>query len=110
MKKLLLLTAAGLILQATPVLAEERDGGPKRGDHKGGMFAKHDTNGDGSISEAEFLVHAKARFAEKDTNNDGSISQEEAKAAHEARKAKMKEKREEMKERMQERRSKQSSE
>jgi Ca2+-binding EF-hand superfamily protein len=106
MKKLLLLAAVGLVLQATPAFAEDHEGGSKkRGEHKGEMFAKHDTNGDGSISEAEFLTHAKAKFAKKDTNSDGSISKEEAKAAHEAKRAEMKEKRKGMKEKMKERRS-----
>lgn len=94
MKKILLLTAAGLIFQVTPVLADHHGDGPK----KDKMFEMHDTNGDGVISEAEFLAHAKEKFAEKDTNKDGSISKEEARAAHE----KMREKRKEMKEKWKE--------
>lgn len=90
MKKILLLTAAGLIFQATPVLAQPHgDGDGSKG--KGKMFEMRDTNGDGVISEAEFLAHAKSKFAEKDTNGDGSISKDEAKAAHEAKREKMKE-------------------
>ncbi len=99
MKKLLMLAAAILVFQATPVLADNH------GDHggkKGKMFEKHDTNGDGMVSEAEFLEHAKKKFAEKDTNGDGSISKEEAKAAKKGKRSKMKEN---MKERMQEKRN-----
>ena len=107
MKKFLMLTAAGLIFQATPVLAGHHEGGE---DHKGGMFAKHDTNGDGVISEAEFLAHAKAKFAQKDTNGDGSISREEAKAAKQSKREKMKDKREKIKEKHQERHSDQDAE
>ena len=96
MKKLLLLTATGLILQATPVLASDYgDGQGRQGKNgqKGEMFAKHDTNGDGVISESEFLAHAKVKFAEKDANSDGSISKEEAQAAHAAKRAKRQERR-----------------
>ena len=63
MKKLLMLTAATLVLQASPVLAGDHDG---MKDHKGKMFAEHDTDGDGAISEAEFLAGAKKKFAESD--------------------------------------------
>ncbi len=103
MKKLLLLTAAGLILQATPVLAEHH--GDKHGGKKGQMFAKYDTNGDGAISEAEFLEKAKKKFAEKDTNGDGAISQDEAKAAHKEKRGARKEKRQERRENRKEKRS-----
>lgn len=92
MKKLLLLSAAALVFQATPVLAEDA-----AGKHKGGMFEKGDTNGDGVITQEEFLETAKKKFAEMDADGDGSITQEEGKAAHEAKRAKWKEKREEMK-------------
>ena len=96
MKKFLLLSATALIFQATPVLAEHHEG--ERGGKKGKMFEQHDTNGDGVISEAEFLAKAKQKFAEKDTNGDGSISKDEAKAAHEAKREKRKEMREKRKE------------
>lgn len=92
MKKILMLMAAGFILQATPVLAESHHGeGGKNKDHKSKMFEKHDTNGDGAISEDEFLAHAKEKFTKMDANGDGSISKEEGKAAHEAKREKMKE-------------------
>ena len=95
MKKLLLLGAAVLVFQATPVLADNHKGG--HGNKGAKMFEKHDTNGDGAISEAEFLEHAKAKFSERDTNGDGSITMEEAKAAKEAKRGKMRDK---MKDRM----------
>ncbi len=109
MKKILLLAAAGLIFQVTPVLAEhhEGDGGH---DRKNQMFEKHDTNGDGMISEAEFLEHAKKKFGEKDSNGDGSISKDEAKAAHDAKREKRKEMRDQWKEKRQDRMEKGSSE
>ncbi len=89
MKKLLMLTAAGLIFQATPVLADHHEGGEG---HKGKMFEKHDSNGDGVISESEFLEHAKKKFSEKDKNGDGVISKEEARENHESMKERWEEK------------------
>ncbi len=68
---------------------EHKRGGKKRGAE---MFEKNDANSDGVISQGEFLTKAKEKFSEKDINGDGNISQDEAKAAHEAKRAKMKEK------------------
>lgn len=93
MKKFLMLLAAILVFQATPVLADHHE----NSDKKGKMFEKHDTNGDGVISEAEFLEHSKARFTKMDKNGDGSISKEEGKEARKDKRAKMKEKRDERK-------------
>lgn len=98
MKKILLLVAAGLIFQVTPVLAQPQGDGVVGPDKRGKMFEKHDTNGDGMVSEAEFLEHAKKKFAEKDINGDGSLSQDEAKAAH----AEKRKKREALKEKWKE--------
>lgn len=52
-----------------------------RGGMGGGMrmLAMADTNGDKSVTKAEFRTAAEARFAKVDTNNDGSISAEERK-------------------------------
>jgi len=41
-----------------------------------------DTDGDGRISEAEWLQHHAARFNEIDTNGDGYLSEDEMKAHH----------------------------
>ena len=46
-----------------------------RGSH--GRHGPQDADGDGVISQAEVLTHAKERFDRKDTNGDGSISWEE---------------------------------
>lgn len=102
MKKLLFIVAAGLIFQVTPVLADHHMKGEGYDKKKEEMFKKQDTNGDGVISEAEFLTHAKKKFEEKDLNKDGSISKEESEEAHEA----MREKRKEMKENWKEKREK----
>lgn len=94
MNKLLLLAAFGLAFQAIPASAGHHEGG----EHKGKMFEKHDTDGNGEISEAEFMAHAKAKFAKKDKNGDGVISREEAKEAKKDMRHKMKDKHKEMKE------------
>jgi len=104
MKKLLLLSAAVLAMQALPALAEDtattttapvaKEGGMKPHD---GMFEKGDTNKDGVISQDEFLAHAKERFNDMDANHDGKITKDEAKAHHEAMKGKWAQKMQERK-------------
>ena len=66
----------------------ERKGPGHKGHRMGGrskgggmrMLAKADTNGDKSVTQAEFRAAAEARFAKFDANNDGSISADERKA------------------------------
>lgn len=99
MKKLLMIGAAILAMQAIPALAEDgSNGGPEgkksRGMH---MFDMQDTNNDSVISQEEFTAFTKKRFDEIDANKDGKITKDEAKAHHEAMKAKWKEKRAQMK-------------
>ncbi len=94
MKKLLTLSAVALALSFTPALAGERTDV----DHKGGMFEKHDTNGDGVISKDEFLKQAEERFGKMDANGDGNVTAEEGKAAKEAMHSKREEHREKRKE------------
>ena len=101
MKKLLIMSVAVLALSATSALADNH--GEVR-DGKGGMFQKHDTNGDGVISKAEFLSHAEERFGAVDMDGNGEISKEEAQAKRAEMKEKRQEKRETMKEKRQERR------
>lgn len=93
MKKLLALSAVALAFTVTPALAEEHG---DKGD-KGKMFEKHDTNSDGVISKDEFLYHAEKRFVEMDADGNGEVSKDEAKAAHDAMREKMKERKAEHK-------------
>ncbi len=94
MKKVLLLGAAVLTMNAIPALAEE--GGKK---HHGGMkmekmFSEQDTDGNGTVSKAEFDAHATKRFESMDANKDGGLTQEEIKAHFEAKRAEWKAKKE----------------
>ena len=65
---------------AAPSLAKDGKGGKH--------FAKMDTDGNGTISQAEYLERAKKQFAKIDADNNGELTKEELKAAREARKAK----------------------
>ncbi len=70
----------------------ERRGKGGRGDHmgmRGGMMG--DTNGDGTITRAEFDAGVKARFAKLDTNGDGTVSATERTAARDKMRAERKE-------------------
>lgn len=99
MKKLMMLSAAILALQAIPAIAQEaaapvKDGKPHHeGKGPDRYFEKLDTDKDGKISKAESVAAAEKRFNETDTNKDGFVTKEESKAHHDAMKAKWKEKR-----------------
>lgn len=47
----------------------------------------NDADGDGRISQAEFMAGALQRFDSRDANNDGALTAEEAQANREARRA-----------------------
>ena len=104
MKKIFLTSAAILAISVAPAMAE----GHSEGDHgsKGGVFNKHDTNGDGVISKDEFLNHAEERFGNIDTDGDGTVSKEEAKAGHEKKRAEIKERSEDRRKKLKEYREK----
>lgn len=99
MKKILLLSAAVLALQVVPALAEEGPAGGegKKAPRHEGMFEKQDTNGDGVVSETEFLERGKVMFKEMDGNGDGNVTKEEARAHFEKKHAEREAKRAEMK-------------
>lgn len=86
MKKTLALAILALCIAAPVAQADDHEG-----HHKGNMFEKHDTNGDGVISKAEFMAEAEARFAKMDTDGDGNFSKDEAEAFREKMQEKMKE-------------------
>lgn len=107
-KKLLILGAAVLALQAYPVLADSHgsdDHHPHAKAHakmQKHMMKKQDTNGDGQISKDEFLSHAEERFNTMDADGNGQVTPDEAKAAKEKWREKMHDRREKMKERHEE--------
>ena len=73
MKKLFLAAAlAGTMLGGAAIAGQDAPQG--RG---GGMMMRADTNGDGTISRAEFTAQAEARFARMDKNGDGFITADE---------------------------------
>lgn len=99
MKKLLILTAAILALQAVPALAEDTAPAKEGKKHmENPMFAEQDSDKNGTVSEAEFVAFGKKKFSEIDRDGNGEITKEEAKKHHESRREKWKKKREEMKE------------
>lgn len=91
-KTKILLSAAALALLAFPALATE-EGGYRSGGHHP-RLEEVDTNGDGLVSEAEFLAKAKERFRRMDSNGDGKISREEHRQGREKMRERMKERRE----------------
>jgi len=103
MKKILMLSATGLMMLSIPAIAGPHEGGDyDKGAKMEEMFNDADANNDGNITKEEYmnLVHAKAaeKFAEKDANSDGNVSKAEAEAYHEKKRADMKAKRDEMRE------------
>lgn len=92
MKKILMMTATILVFQATPVLAEDHEGeGPK-----GTVFEKQDLDGDGKLSEEEFLAGSRERFKNMDQDGDGYVTLEEGRALREKMREQRKERREGM--------------
>ncbi|GJL85015.1 MAG: hypothetical protein DHS20C02_07900 [Micavibrio sp.] len=101
MRKILMLTALAVVLGVPAAFAEEgSDKAHKRGHHKGKMFEKADTDGNGSISKAEFSDFHNKIFDKMDVDGDGQITREEQKK----RREEWKEKRGDRREKRQERR------
>ncbi|MEP7004494.1 MAG: hypothetical protein ABI810_00825 [Sphingomonas bacterium] len=71
--KTLFLTAAlaGTMLGGAAIAGQDAPQG------RGGGMMRADTNGDGTISRAEFTAQAEARFARMDKNGDGFITADE---------------------------------
>lgn len=91
MKKILMLGAAVLTMQALPALAEEGGKKPPRGEKMmEKMFEHQDTDKDGTITKEESIANANKRFEEMDTNKDGKLTKDEIKAHHEAKRAEWK--------------------
>ena len=82
MKKLLMLSAAALVLSAGGAFAERGEGGDGPGHHKGErhekrmekMFDKKDIDGDGAISQDEHNKASDEWFKEMDADGDGKVT------------------------------------
>lgn len=72
MKTFLPLVALGLIVAASPALAQS---GPA-----GALFDRTDLNNDGMLSPAEFNAAREELFARADANDDGRLTMSEARA------------------------------
>lgn len=72
---LLALGLASSAAYAEDAHAEKRSGG--------GHFQKADTDGDGSVSKAEFMAQAEERFGKMDLNGDGTVTKDEVDAKKE---------------------------
>jgi hypothetical protein len=99
MKKIMMLGAAVLALQAIPALAQDappQDGGMRHGG-PGKFFQMQDANNDGVVTEGEFIASAKKRFAELDTDKNGKVTKEEMDAHRDEMRKKWESHRDEMK-------------
>lgn len=83
MKKLLMLSAAALVLGAPFAFAEDTpmEESSHERPHRGDMMEKIDTDKDGAISKNEFISFHEERFKEIDKNADGKITQDEREAS-----------------------------
>jgi Ca2+-binding EF-hand superfamily protein len=75
-----------IVMNADIAYAEDTNCGKNtpcqpHGVNNGGLFGRLDTNGDGSISKAEFDAFNAEHFKNLDTNNDGKITPDELRAA-----------------------------
>ena len=77
--------AVATILPAMSIAQSMGDGA--RGDRERPTFETLDTDGDGTVTVAEFQARGAAHFGEADTNGDGVLSAEELTAAATARAA-----------------------
>lgn len=99
MKRLSLLLLSALLIPSLALAAHEKDhDGPPPAPPAGeDAKAKIDTDGNGTVSKAEFMAYQEKRFNEADANHDGSITDEEHKASMQKWKAKRDEMRAKMK-------------
>ena len=91
----LLLAALALALCFAAPAAHAVEG---KTDDKGPFKMRLDTDGDGSVSKAEFMKAQEERFADMDSNGDGSVSGDEMKASWDRWKERRSEMRAKMKE------------
>jgi Ca2+-binding EF-hand superfamily protein len=71
------LAVAGLLLAATPVLAQAGPGGGGGMARPAMMLQQFDSDGDGKVSQEEFRAGHDQRFSTLDADGNGQISREE---------------------------------
>lgn len=83
MKSSIALTLGTLLSMAalsTTAYAHDHGGDTsKKMDKMEKMMDKYDANGDGNLSQEEFMTHAQEKFTKMDANGDGMVSKEELK-------------------------------
>ena len=121
MKKLLILSAAGLIMSALPALAEApapandtqaaktKDETKDKKSNGAQRLEDADANGDGVIEKSEFMAVSEKRFAEMDEDGDGKITKAEIEKRREEWRQKIKERRAERRKMMEERKAQQGA-
>jgi Ca2+-binding EF-hand superfamily protein len=80
------LTAVSLLLVTSPAFADNH--GDKRGHKMEEVMDKIDKNGDGIVTEQEFIEVHKEQFDTLDENGDGEVTEDELKSAHKRMKEK----------------------
>lgn len=103
MKKTIALMAFILIAQSVPVLAQDAspygENYPEKAKKKMGQIMALDPNGDGLITETEFISNAKKQFDEMNYNNDDYVDMQEVKRYRAEKQAAAQERREAIKQR-----------
>lgn len=99
MKKVgLFLVAAAMVSGLVVAMDHSDDGarhGGRHGKFMGKMLERMDTDGDGAVSEAEFVEAHRERFARMDGNGDGQLERDEVRAHHKAMREQWRERRQE---------------
>ena len=80
------LTLASALAQAEPMACHDQ----MQGSMEEMMFKSMDTNGDGTVSRAEFNAFHAKRFKQLDANKDGKITLDEMKGGHRQPRGEMK--------------------
>ena len=90
---LVMALAGGAALSVSAGSHEDGEGG-HHGKFMRKMLDRMDADGDGLVSEAEFVGAHRERFAKMDADGDGQLSHEEMAAHHSAKREQRREKRE----------------
>lgn len=77
LQKLLLGSAAALVLSLSTAAADSNSDGTERATRIERIFVELDSNQDGQITQEEIVIGAETRFTKADTDADGKLSKEE---------------------------------